>query len=254
MYSGPFQPGDKVQLTDAKGRKFTVNLESGKQFHTHRGAISHDDLIGSPEGSIVSATSGTQYLALRPLLVDFVLSMPRGAQVIYPKDAAQIAADATAPAHAPEARIDGVGGLAEVTRPSSHPARRCSSPDGSSPDERGQHLDDVCRLERGVIGEATAAVQQAAACEHGLDVGVGPHDERAYVAAGELGALGRLTHRERQVLLVAPGGLRRTRPVAHPHTRASVHVCRHPMFHPSTMLLQPLHANRSLDAWRTSCF
>ena len=49
-----------------------------------------------------------------------------------------------------EARIDGVGGLAEVTRPSSHPARRCSSPDGSSPDERGQHLDDVCRLERGV--------------------------------------------------------------------------------------------------------
>ncbi|KSU60230.1 SAM-dependent methyltransferase [Gordonia sp. SGD-V-85] len=77
-------------MTDAKGRKFTVLLDEGKQFHTHRGAISHDDLIGSPEGSIVSATSGTQYLALRPLLVDYVLSMPRGAQVIYPKDAAQI--------------------------------------------------------------------------------------------------------------------------------------------------------------------
>ncbi|ASR03407.1 MULTISPECIES: tRNA (adenine-N1)-methyltransferase [Gordonia] len=88
--TGPFAVGDRVQLTDAKGRKFTVLLEEGKQFHTHRGAISHDDLIGSPEGSVVSATSGTQYLALRPLLVDYVLSMPRGAQVIYPKDAAQI--------------------------------------------------------------------------------------------------------------------------------------------------------------------
>ena len=91
--SGVFVVGDRVQLTDAKGRKFTVNLESGKQFHTHRGAISHDDLIGSPEGSIVSATSGTEYLALRPLLVDFVLSMPRGAQVIYPKDSAQIVSE-----------------------------------------------------------------------------------------------------------------------------------------------------------------
>lgn len=91
--SGVFVVGDRVQLTDAKGRKFTVNLESGKQFHTHRGAISHDDLIGSPEGSIVKATSGTEYLALRPLLVDFVLSMPRGAQVIYPKDSAQIVSE-----------------------------------------------------------------------------------------------------------------------------------------------------------------
>ncbi|MCH5642801.1 MULTISPECIES: tRNA (adenine-N1)-methyltransferase [unclassified Gordonia (in: high G+C Gram-positive bacteria)] len=88
--SGPFAIGDRVQLTDAKGRKFTVHLEAGKLFHTHRGAIAHDDLVDAPEGSIVSATSGTQYLALRPLLVDYVLSMPRGAQVIYPKDAAQI--------------------------------------------------------------------------------------------------------------------------------------------------------------------
>ncbi|MDL9935897.1 tRNA (adenine-N1)-methyltransferase [Gordonia sp. ABSL1-1] len=88
--TGPFVIGDRVQLTDAKGRKFTVVLEEGKNFHTHRGAIAHDDLIGAPEGSVVSATSGTEYLALRPLLVDYVLSMPRGAQVIYPKDSAQI--------------------------------------------------------------------------------------------------------------------------------------------------------------------
>lgn len=88
--SGPFQPGERVQLTDPKGRLHTVTLEAGKQFHTHRGAIEHDALIGAPEGSVVPSTSGTLYLALRPLLVDYVLSMPRGAAVIYPKDAAQI--------------------------------------------------------------------------------------------------------------------------------------------------------------------
>ncbi|MBM7369531.1 tRNA (adenine-N1)-methyltransferase [Gordonia hydrophobica] len=88
--SGPFVIGDRVQLTDSKGRKFTVVLEEGKQFHTHRGGILHDDLIGADEGTIVEATSGTQYLALRPLLTDYIVSMPRGAQVIYPKDSAQI--------------------------------------------------------------------------------------------------------------------------------------------------------------------
>ncbi|MGY1690565.1 tRNA (adenine-N1)-methyltransferase [Geodermatophilus sp. SYSU D01105] len=87
---GAFVAGDRVQLTDPKGRLHTVVLEPGKQFHTHRGAIAHDDLIGAPEGSVVHSTANTGYLAFRPLLADFVLSMPRGAQVIYPKDAAQI--------------------------------------------------------------------------------------------------------------------------------------------------------------------
>ncbi|MEZ5211716.1 tRNA (adenine-N1)-methyltransferase [Gordonia sp. (in: high G+C Gram-positive bacteria)] len=91
--TGPFAVGDRVQLTDGKGRKFTVLLEEGKQFHTHRGAIAHDDLIGAEEGTVVAATSGTEYLALRPLLTDYVVSMPRGAQVIYPKDSAQIVAE-----------------------------------------------------------------------------------------------------------------------------------------------------------------
>jgi tRNA (adenine57-N1/adenine58-N1)-methyltransferase catalytic subunit len=85
-----FHPGERVQLRDQKGRLHTVVLEPGKQFHTHRGAIEHDALIGCPEGIVVMATSGTPYLALRPLATDFVLSMPRGAAVIYPKDAAQI--------------------------------------------------------------------------------------------------------------------------------------------------------------------
>jgi tRNA (adenine57-N1/adenine58-N1)-methyltransferase len=88
--AGAFVVGDRVQLTDPKGRMHTVVLEAGKQFHTHRGAIEHDSLIGAPEGSVVHSTANTGYLAFRPLLADFVLSMPRGAQVIYPKDAAQI--------------------------------------------------------------------------------------------------------------------------------------------------------------------
>jgi tRNA (adenine57-N1/adenine58-N1)-methyltransferase len=79
-----------VQLTDPKGRHYTLVLEPGQQYHTHRGALKHDDVIGKPEGSLVSSAGGTSYLALRPLLPDYVLSMPRGAQVIYPKDAAQI--------------------------------------------------------------------------------------------------------------------------------------------------------------------
>ena len=90
--SGPFRLGDQVQLTDPKGRHYTFTLEPGKRFHTHQGSFAHDELIGGPEGVVVTSTGGTPYLALRPLLSDFVLSMPRGAAVVYPKDAAQIVA------------------------------------------------------------------------------------------------------------------------------------------------------------------
>jgi tRNA (adenine57-N1/adenine58-N1)-methyltransferase len=82
--------GDRVQLTDPKGRHYTLVLAEGEQYHTHRGAVAHDDLIGKPEGSVVTSVGGTGYLALRPRLADYVLSMPRGAQVIYPKDSGQI--------------------------------------------------------------------------------------------------------------------------------------------------------------------
>jgi tRNA (adenine57-N1/adenine58-N1)-methyltransferase len=88
----PFRVGDRAQLTDPKGRLHTITLEAGKDFHTHRGAIQHDDLIGSAEGTVVFSTAGTRYLALRPLLIDYVLAMPRGAAVIYPMDSAQIVA------------------------------------------------------------------------------------------------------------------------------------------------------------------
>lgn len=87
---GPFRAGDRVQLTDAKGRMNTITLTAGKTFHTHRGHFDHDDLIGVDEGTVVTGTGTTEYLALRPLLSDYVLSMPRGAAVVYPKDAGQV--------------------------------------------------------------------------------------------------------------------------------------------------------------------
>jgi tRNA (adenine57-N1/adenine58-N1)-methyltransferase len=89
---GPFAVGDQVQLTDPKGRMHQIVLSSGGTFHTHRGSLSHDDLIGQPEGSVVTASSGTAYVALRPLLADYTLAMKRGATIVYPKDAAQILA------------------------------------------------------------------------------------------------------------------------------------------------------------------
>lgn len=67
-------------------------LSEGATFHTHRGSVSHDDLIGAPEGSVVDSSGGTRYVALRPLLADYTLAMKRGATVVYPKDAAQILA------------------------------------------------------------------------------------------------------------------------------------------------------------------
>lgn len=88
--TGPFAAGDRVQLTDTKGRHHTIVLEQGKSFFTNHGAIPHDHLIGALEGTTVASTGSMVYLALRPLLTDFVLSMPRGAAVVYPKDAAAI--------------------------------------------------------------------------------------------------------------------------------------------------------------------
>ena len=81
-----------MQLTDPKGRMHQVVLAKGATFHTHRGSLSHDDLIGAPEGSVVIAAGGTGYVALRPLLADYTLAMKRGATIVYPKDAAQILA------------------------------------------------------------------------------------------------------------------------------------------------------------------
>lgn len=92
--NGIFLAGDRIQLTDNKGRQYSFNLTPGKEFHTHQGFIKHDELIGSPEGSVVSINSTTgvaqKFMAFKPLLTDYVLTMPRSATIVYPKDAALI--------------------------------------------------------------------------------------------------------------------------------------------------------------------
>ncbi|WP_022872444.1 tRNA (adenine-N1)-methyltransferase [Nesterenkonia alba] len=90
LRTGVLKPGERVQLTDPKGRKSTITLAEGGQWHTHQGVLRHETLIGQPEGIVVTNDAGQPYQVLRPLLNDYVLSMPRGATVVYPKDSAQI--------------------------------------------------------------------------------------------------------------------------------------------------------------------
>jgi tRNA (adenine57-N1/adenine58-N1)-methyltransferase len=87
---GPLVAGERITLIDPKGRRHSVVLASGGAFHTAKGVVRHDDLIGGPEGVVVTTALGIDYLALRPLLADFTVTMPRGAAVIYPKDQALI--------------------------------------------------------------------------------------------------------------------------------------------------------------------
>ena len=82
--------GDRVQLTDQKGKIYSITITPGKEWHTHKGWIVHDDLIGLPEGSVVSTSAGLKFTAFIPLLTDYGLSMPRGATIVYPKDSALI--------------------------------------------------------------------------------------------------------------------------------------------------------------------
>jgi len=92
VHRGPLRPGEWVRLTDSKGRRHNICLEPGRRFFTNRGSIDHDDLIGRPEGFSIASSAGGEYLVFRPMLNEFVVSMPRGAAVVYPKDAAQILA------------------------------------------------------------------------------------------------------------------------------------------------------------------
>jgi tRNA (adenine57-N1/adenine58-N1)-methyltransferase len=87
---GYFAAGDRIQLTDSKGKLYSFTIVPDKEWHTHKGWITHNDLIGMPEGSIVETTAGLKFTAFKPLLSDYVLSMPRGATIVYPKDAALI--------------------------------------------------------------------------------------------------------------------------------------------------------------------
>ena len=78
--------GELVLLLDTKGRRYLVTLQHGKEFHSHSGIVAHDEIIGVAEGTVMRATRGATYTVLRPTLAEFILKMPRGAQVIYPKD------------------------------------------------------------------------------------------------------------------------------------------------------------------------
>ncbi|MDQ4144158.1 MAG: tRNA (adenine-N1)-methyltransferase [Actinomycetota bacterium] len=82
----PLEAGERVLLIDTRDRRYMLTLQSGRQFHSHRGTIDHDDLIGSPAGVTVTSSGGARMLVFRPGLADFVLKMQRGAQVVYPKD------------------------------------------------------------------------------------------------------------------------------------------------------------------------
>ncbi|CAN5396183.1 tRNA (adenine-N1)-methyltransferase [soil metagenome] len=88
--SAPFQFGERAMLLDVKKRRYVVTLAEGGEFHSHAGFVTHADVVGRPEGVLVRSTRGAEYTVLRPTLEDFVLEMPRGAQVIYPKDLAPI--------------------------------------------------------------------------------------------------------------------------------------------------------------------
>ena len=84
--SRELQAGERVLVVDTKKRRHLVTLAVGGEFHTHAGAMKHDDLIGQPEGITVRTTKHQRLLVLRPTLAEYILEMPRGAQVIYPKD------------------------------------------------------------------------------------------------------------------------------------------------------------------------
>ena len=84
--SKPFQPGEQIVVVDSKGRQYLVVLAEEGEFHTHTGVVPHTSFIGQEEGVTVRSTTNARYTAMRPTLSDFVLRMPRGAQVIYPKD------------------------------------------------------------------------------------------------------------------------------------------------------------------------
>ena len=140
VHRGPLRAGEWVRLTDQKGRRHNICLEPGKRFFSNKGHLDHDELIGRDEGFTVTSSAGGEYLVFRPLLSEYVVSMPRGAAVVYPKDAAQIVAMADM---FPSARVveAGVGSGALTCS-----LLRAIGPQGTlSSYERRQEFADVAR-------------------------------------------------------------------------------------------------------------
>lgn len=112
LHDGQFHYGDRIQLTDNKGKMHSFTISEGGEFHTHKGWLVHDEIVGRFEGSVLETTGGLKYTAFKPLLSDYVLTMPRSATIVYPKDAAMIVgvADIYPGAHVLEAGV-GSGAL-----------------------------------------------------------------------------------------------------------------------------------------------
>ena len=87
---GPFEAGEKILLVDQRDRRYLLTLQTGETWHSHGGGLSHDLLIGSAEGTLVHSATGMAFRAFRPRMADFVVKMPRGAQLVYPKDVGAI--------------------------------------------------------------------------------------------------------------------------------------------------------------------
>ena len=149
---GYFAAGDRIQLTDPKGKLYSFTITPGKEWHTHKGWIVHDELIGLPEGSVVSTTAGLKFTAFIPLLSDYVLSMPRGATIVYPKDAAMIVgvADVYPGAHVLEAGV-GSGAL-------SLSLLRAVGPGGTL--DSFERREDFAEIARSNVGNYFGAIPQ----------------------------------------------------------------------------------------------
>jgi tRNA (adenine57-N1/adenine58-N1)-methyltransferase len=144
--------GYRIQLTYPKGKLYSFTITPGKEWHTHKGWIVHDELIGLPEGSVVSTTAGLKFTAFIPLLSDYVLSMPRGATIVYPKDAAMIVgvADVYPGAHVLEAGV-GSGAL-------SLSLLRAVGPGGTL--DSFERREDFAEIARSNVGNYFGAIPQ----------------------------------------------------------------------------------------------
>jgi tRNA (adenine57-N1/adenine58-N1)-methyltransferase len=150
-----FEPGERVLLLDARGRRYLVRIQSGGTFHFHGGAVRHDDILGQQEGVIVTSASGATLACYRPRLADYILKMPRGAQVVYPKDVGTILifADVFPGARVLEAGT-GSGSLAISLARTAGPSGRLVSYE-----LRGDHHDQAVRNVEAYFGELPAWVE-----------------------------------------------------------------------------------------------
>jgi len=159
----PFAAGDPCLLYDERGRTYLIELEPGREFHFHRGALPHDRIIGAGEGATFSSTKGARLVALRPRLADYVLKMRRGATVLYPKDAGAILLWADiGPGMVVLEAGTGSGGLAMVLARAVGPAGRVISVE-----RRTDHAELAARRIAGFFGGIPPQ----------LDLRVGPVEE-----------------------------------------------------------------------------